>query len=332
MRAAVIDERGQPLRVRQMPVPEIGPQDVLVEIQASGICFTDLKIAEGLVPRVPTVPGHEPVGVVVDIGSKVSGVEPGDRVGVHAFFACGECRLCRLGEEEACELGFLALAGLGVDGGYAQYMKAPHGHVIPLGPAMDFADAAPLFCAGLTSYAGLRNGGIEPGHKVVVIGVGGLGHLAISIGSALGAEVYAVTTSPDKEAVARQRGAVSVGDAATIAEQLAGSGGANVVLNTADALDPLAALLPGIAKQAAIVLAAGAGSALPITPGDFSRLQLRVVGTFFGSRQDMRELLVLAQEFDIRPQIERFSLDEVNSAHDRLRSNSIRYRAVLDRF
>ncbi|HJM76378.1 MAG TPA: alcohol dehydrogenase catalytic domain-containing protein [Dehalococcoidia bacterium] len=330
MRAAVWERPGEPLALRDRPIPEIGPNDVLVEVKASGVCFTDLRVIDGRPEGDAFVPGHESVGVIAAVGAEAGDqLRPGARVAVHPQFACGECSYCEAGEDEACVLGTSRFAGLSIDGGYAQFLRVPADRTVPLPDALDFADAAPFCCAGITVYAALRNGGIEPGQRVAVIGIGGLGHLAISIAAVLGAEVYAVTNSPDKVEVARERGAVWAGDAAAAAEELAGRGGANIVLNTANVLDPVGTLLPGIARQGAIVLAAADGDVLPVPPGMFIGLQLRVIGSFFGSRDDLRDVLELAVRHEIRPQIETHQLDEVNAVHARLRANEIRFRAVL---
>lgn len=330
MRAAVLTAIGEPLEITDIPVPRPGPGEALVEVKACGVCFSDLKAAAGAARRVPLVPGHEPVGVVAATGPRVSGLAPGDRVGVHAVFACGTCEQCLLGEEEACVRGLRGLAGFGHDGGYARYMTAPAASLVRLPATLGFAEAAPLFCAGLTSFAALRSGGLRPGHRVAVVGVGGLGHLAISIAAAMGARVYAVTGSPDKVAAATQRGAVLAGDAGTVAAALRDAGGAHLVLNTADDLGPVSALVPAMARRGTIALVAGDGAGLGITPADFSRYQLRVMWSFFGSRRDLRDLLALAAARDISPQIERYPLAEANAALARLRANQVRYRAVIE--
>jgi alcohol dehydrogenase (NADP+) len=185
-------------------------------------------------------------------------------------------------------------------------------------------------CAGLTTYAAFRNGNLQPGQRVVVVGIGGLGHVAISIAAALGASVYAVTTSPDKAADAHRFGATFAGAMPAVLERLSADGGADLVLNTVDELGPVAQLVPAMAMQGTIVFAAGAGDTLPVTPGLLVGLQLRLIGTFFGSATDLRELLDLAVAHNIRPQVERFALADVNTAHERLRANAVRYRAVLE--
>jgi D-arabinose 1-dehydrogenase-like Zn-dependent alcohol dehydrogenase len=330
MRAAVWERPGEPLALRDRPIPELEPNDVLVEVKASGVCFTDLRVIDGRPEGDAFVPGHESVGVIAAVGTEVGEeTRPGARVAVYPQFACGECSYCDVGEDEACVLGTSRFAGLSIDGGYAQFVRVPASRAVPLPDALDFADAAPFCCAGITVYAALRNGGIEAGQRVAVIGIGGLGHLALSIAAAMGAEVYAITNSPDKIEVARERGAVWAGDAAAAARELAGRGGANIVLNTANVLDPVGTLLPGIAKQGAIVLAAADGDVLPVPPGMLIGLQLRVIGSFFGSRDDLRDVLELAVRHEIRPQIETYRLGEVNAVHARLRANDVRFRAVL---
>jgi propanol-preferring alcohol dehydrogenase len=327
MRAAVAEAAGQPLVVKDIPAPKVGPNDLLLKIQACGVCATDLKVlARGR--SEPLVPGHEPVGVVHEVGSAVTAFRPGDRVGAHAFFACGNCTYCAEGEEEACESG--QLAGAAVNGGYAEYMRLPAAHAIPLPDGLDFAQAAPFFCAGLTVYSGLKNGRLQPGQRVAIIGVGGLGHLAIPIARAMGAEVIAVTSTPDKAEAARALGAHHVTGGEGAGDDLLKWGGVHLALNTADAAQPLRQVLPGMRKQSTLVLATSTmGDQLPIPSSMFSSRQLRVVASFFGSRKDMRELLALAQEHGIRPMTETYPLAEVNAVHARLRSNQVRFRAVL---
>jgi propanol-preferring alcohol dehydrogenase len=331
MRAAVAEQLAAPLVLKDLPVPQAGPGEVILNVKACGVCYTDLRIIDVLGrATLPLVPGHEAVGIVSQVGAGVTGVAVGDRVAAHALFSCGTCDYCRRGEEEACVQGVMRLAGLGFDGGYAEYMRLPADHAVPLPESLSFAAAAPFCCAGLTTYAGLKNGNLQPGQRVAVVGIGGLGHLAIPIARAMGAEVFAVTSSPDKTAFAKDLGAAFAGDAATMAETLAKRGGAQLVLQTANSLAPLGQLLPGMARQGTIVLTAADGDTLPVPPGMFTALQLRVVGSFFGSRQDLREVLALAAEHEIRPIIERFPLDDVNAAHARLRLNQVRYRAVLE--
>lgn len=331
MRAAIAEQLGRPLVSKDVERPVIGPRDILLEVKACGICYTDLRVIDVLGgPVLPIIPGHEAVGIVAGIGSEVGGVKVGERVGAHAHFTCGQCAYCGVGEEEACTTGISRLAGMSLDGGYAEFMRLPASHAIPIPDALSFTDAAPFFCAGLTVYAALKNGNLQPGQRAAIVGIGGLGHLAIPIARAMGAEVYAVTGSADKAEFARARGASFAGSAAEVAAELAPRGGAHVVLNTANTLAAVGVLAAAVARQGSIVLAAADGEALPVAPSLFMARQLRVVGSFFGSRQDVRDVLALAEQHGIRPVVERYALAEVNQAHARLRANQVRYRAVLD--
>jgi alcohol dehydrogenase/propanol-preferring alcohol dehydrogenase len=331
MRAALFERRGGPLELGNLAQPTPGADDVLIEVKAAGVCYTDLRLIDGSDrgDAGPIVPGHEVVGRVSEVGTNVAAFVAGDRVAVHALFSCGECEPCLIGEEEACARGVSRLAGFGVNGGYADFIVAPASHVVSLPDELSFEDAAPFCCAGLTVYAALRNGGIRHGQRVAIVGIGGLGHLAISIAVALGAEVYAVTGSPDKVELALERGALWAGTAPAAATELAQRGGAHLVLSTANDLAPIGQMLTGLAKQASIVLAAADGEALPIPLGMFVGSQLRVIGSFFGSTSDLRDVLELAAQHHIRPQIETYPLDAVNEVHARLRANEVRFRAVL---
>jgi propanol-preferring alcohol dehydrogenase len=329
MKAAMARLIGSPLDVCEVPTPSAGVGEVVVEIAACGVCYTDVKALDGLARRFPIIPGHEPVGRVHQVGDGVTAFSVGDRVAVHSYFTCGECENCACGEEQACERGG-TLAGVAVDGGYAEFLAAPAAHVVTLPDALTFAEAAPLLCAGLTTYSGLRIAGVAPEQRVVIVGIGGLGHLAISIAAAMGCAVYAVTTSKDKATDARRRGAVFVGSADEVAERLRLDGGAHILLNTVDDLTQVGRLVPAMAKRGTVVLAAGHGTAVPVSLDQFRTLQLRVIGTFFGSTRDLRDLLELAVRHVIVPQIERYRLNKANSALDRLRRNEVRYRAVIE--
>jgi D-arabinose 1-dehydrogenase-like Zn-dependent alcohol dehydrogenase len=330
MRAAVLERVGEPLHIRELPVPKPEANEVLVQIKASGVCFTDIKVCRGLAAKTPLIPGHEAVGIVARVGEGVHTVREGERVAVHSGFPCGQCRQCQAPGHDACTRQFAAFAGIARDGGYADYMIAPAEQVVVLPDSLSFVDAAPLLCAGLTTFSAFRNAELRAGQRVAVVGIGGLGHLAVSLGAALGAQVYAVTSSLNKVADAQERGAVFAGSTDDVAERLAHDGGAHLVFNTAESLTPLTSLLSCLTTGATIVLAAGTGEGLPVTPDQFIEQQLRVSGTFYGSKSDLSELLDLAVRNRITPQTESYSLDEINSIHQRLRDNAIRYRAVVE--
>lgn len=195
---------------------------------------------------------------------------------------------------------------------------------------LSFEDATPFCCAGLTTYAGLLNGGIAPGKRAAIVGIGGLGHLAIPIAKALGAEVIAVTSSADKHDLARELGAdhvVTGGEGA--GEAIAALGGADVVLNTATSMAPLAHLHAGLRPLSRIVLAGNGPEPAPIPARALGRRQAAILGSFIGSRQQLADLFDLALTAGIRPIIERYAMSEVDAIHDRLRANDVRFRAVM---
>lgn len=338
MKAAVQEQAKHPMVIKD--VPDLSPDsgEVLIKVHGAGVCHTDLHIADGdLAPfgfdPFPLTMGHEIAGVVAQTGKSVLGIQVGDRVGVHFMLTCGHCPYCQMDEEESCLEYLSTFAGIGwtVNGGYAEYVKVPAGRVIPLPPGLDLMDAASLFCAGLTTYAAFKNAALKPGQRVAILGIGGLGHLAIQIAKALGAEVLAVTSSGDKVKLAKQLGAHDViqGQGNDAGKRLMEMGGANVILSSTTQADAIAPIMAGLLPQGALVLTAATFSPLSVMPMALMVPQQRIIGSLVGSRQDMRELLQLAAEHNIRPLIETYPLEKANHVHDRLRANQVRFRAVL---
>ena len=337
MKAAVMEDAHQPMVIKEVPDPIIGHRDVLIRIRACGVCHTDLLIADGVyksfgMDPFPYIPGHEPAGVVEQAGAEVTHLKQGDRVGVYALISCGRCRYCLSGEEESCVTLFSQPQSYGftMDGGYAQYMAVPADCAISLPPELDFTAAAPLFCAGLTVYPALKNAHLRPGQRAAVLGIGGLGHLAIPIARAMGAEVIAITSTEEKAELSRNLGAhhvISGGD--DIGQKLLEMGGADVVLSTIVDPEPIGKVIQGISPGGALVLTGITTDPLPIVPAALAFKQHRIIGSFIGSRRDMQELLQLAVQHDIRPINEVYPLEETNEVHARLRANQVRFRAVL---
>lgn len=338
MKAMVLEAVQQPLVVKDVPVPAIGGQDVLIRVQACGTCHTDLHLSEGMfvpfgVNKFPLIPGHEVTGIVDRIGAQVTHLKPGDRVGVYFVFGCGHCPYCVAGEDENCSTIWTGsrLGGFSLDGGYAEYMRAPADCVMRLPEELDFVDAAPFFCAGLTMYGGIKNGGYRPGQRVAVLGIGGLGHMGLQIANAMGAEVIAVTATEAKKELAHSLGAhhVIIGTGGDVGAQLRALGGANVVLSTT--LDPqlIAGAMQGLANEGSLVLTAVTVESLPVVPALLLAFQHRIVGSLVGSRGDMQELLQLAAKHNIRPMTEVYPLEQANEVHARLRAQQVRFRAVL---
>ena len=238
MKAAVVRQFKQPLSIDEVPVPEVGQGQILVKIEASGVCHTDLHAADGdwpVKPNPPFIPGHEGVGTVAAVGAGVATVKEGDRVGVPWLHtACGHCRHCLAGWETLCDAQ--KNTGYSVNGGFAEYVLADPNYVGHLPDDLDWDTAAPILCAGVTVYKGLKETDTKPGDTVVISGIGGLGHIAVQYAKAMGLDVIAVDISDEKLALAREMGAAAVINAKTtdpVAEVKALCGGAQGVLVTA---------------------------------------------------------------------------------------------------
>src|SRR5215216_49092 len=239
MKAAIIREYKEPLRIEEAEIPTPGPDEVLIKVEACGVCHSDLHIAEGdwtqllRIIKKPLILGHEIVGRIVERGEAAVNHEIGDRVGVAwTHWTCGQCELCLEGHENLCQSQMIT--GATVDGGYAEFIKAKASHSLKVPESLTSEEAAPLFCAGVTVYRAVKNAGIEPGQRVAVFGIGGLGHIAVQIAKSFGGEVIAVDIHDDKLELATSLGAtttinVSKEDAA---KRIRKMGGAHVVVVT----------------------------------------------------------------------------------------------------
>jgi len=336
MKAAVLHEFGRPLVVEEVPAPTPQPDEVLIEVEACGVCHSDLHIIDGdqagyrASTKQLLIPGHEVVGRIVERGTSVDGLEVGDRVGAAwMHWSCGECVPCREGLENLCRRS--VVTGLMVDGGYAEFMRAKASHVLPVPETLEAAEAAPLFCAGVTVYRALKNAGAASGRRVAVFGVGGLGHLAVQIARAFGAEVLAFDVNEDKLETARALGAAEVINASD-SEALKGvrrSGGVNVAVVTSAAKaaydSAFRCLRPG-----GVLSVVG----LPAEPLTFSALAIvsgesRIMGSAIGTREDLKATLDLAAAGKIRCHVETMPLSRVNEALERMRRGEIDGRIVL---
>ena len=336
MKAAVLQAFGQPLAWLDLPRPVPLADEVLLEVLACGVCHSDLHIVDGDTPgfkagtKAQLIPGHEVVGRVVERGADVSQLVVGQRVGVAwLHHACGACELCLGGRENLCRKG--TVTGMSVDGGYAEFMRAKASHALPVPDALDSVEAAPLFCAGVTSYRALHSAGVGPGQRVAVVGVGGLGHLAVQIALAAGAEVIAIDVATDKLDAARQLGAVHTLDARSpdTPKAVRGLGGAHiaVVTSAARAAYDLAFKCLRPAGTLAVV-------GLPPEPLQFSALaivsgEVRIAGSAVGTREDLRATLALAAAGKLRCHCHTRPLAEANAALDDLRAGRVQGRTVL---
>jgi propanol-preferring alcohol dehydrogenase len=332
MRAARVPDAGADFDLVDLPVPDPAAGEVRVQVEACGICHSDAFVKEGTFPGIdyPRVPGHEVAGVVDAVGSNVSQWSEGDRVGVgwHGGH-CFTCAACREGDFVNCENGLVT--GISFDGGYAEYMTAPAEAVAKMPDDLAAEEAAPLLCAGITTYNALRNQDFRPGDLVAVQGIGGLGHLAIQYAAAMGAEVAALSTSVDKEDLARDLGAHHFIDASTAdaAEVLQDLGGADLLLATAPNSDAITSVVGGLGRDGALVIVAATGEPVEVSPMALIQGRKSVSGWPSGSAADSEDTLDFSALTGIVPEIETFPLDEAATAYDRMINNEARFRAVL---
>jgi propanol-preferring alcohol dehydrogenase len=336
MQAAVVEQFGKPLIVQQVDIPTPGVGQILVKTEACGVCHTDLHAAHGdwpAKPALPFIPGHEGIGRVVALGQGVTAVKEGDRVGVPWLYsACGHCEYCLSAWETVCAQA--QFGGYTKNGGFAEYIVADPNYVAHVPAGLSAIEAAPLICAGITSYKGLKETGARPGQWVVVSGIGGLGHLAVQYGQAMGLHVCAVDIDDGKLAHAKRLGAdatvnARLGDPVEAVRKATG-GGAHGVLITAPSL---AAFKQGVGmtrKRGTCVL-------VGLPPGEFPTPLFDVVancitirGSFVGNRQDMAEALGFAAEGKVKADIELQPLSAINTVFERLLRGDVPSRVVLD--
>jgi propanol-preferring alcohol dehydrogenase len=319
MRAAVVHEFGAPLVVEDVPRPVPGPGQVLVRVEAAGLCHTDIHAARGewpVKPTLPLIPGHEGVGIVEAVGPGVSGVTVGDRVAVPWLgWACGQCRYCNDGRETLCP--HQQRTGYSVDGSYAEYVLGHARHVVTVPGGVDPFDAAPLTCAGVTTYKAVKVSGARPASLVAVVGVGGLGHLGVQYARIAGAEVVAVDVSDERLKTAEDLGADHLVHAAEqdVAGEIQKLGGADAVILTAASPKPIAQAYAALAPGGTLVfvgLPHENETPIPIFETVLNGITLR--GSIVGTRQDLTEVFRLHQLGRTRVLQERRPLDQVNAA------------------
>ena len=335
MKAAVVREFGKPLAIEEVPVPTPGAGQVLVKIQACGVCHTDLHAAEGdwpVKPKPPFIPGHEGVGQVAAVGSGVSHVKEGDRIGIPWLHtACGHCEHCLAGWETLCEQQ--QNTGYSVNGGFAEYALADADYVGHLPGGVGFVEIAPVLCAGVTVYKGLKVTDTRPGNWVVISGIGGLGHMAVQYARAMGLNVAAVDVDDAKLELARRLGATVTVNAKTtdpVAYLKREIGGAHGVLVTA--------VSPKAFEQAtAMVRRGGTVSLNGLPPGQFPLdifgmvlNGITVRGSIVGTRLDLQESLDFAAQGKVRATVSTDRLENVNDVFARMRKGAIEGRVVLD--
>jgi NADPH2:quinone reductase len=333
MQAAVVPEAGADFEVVEREVPDPDPTEVRVAVNACGICHSDAFVVEGTFPGVtyPRIPGHEVVGRVDAIGADVTAWSEGDRVGAgwHGGH-CFTCDPCRRGDFLQCENA--DITGLTFDGGYAEYATVPSEAVAAVPDDLDAVDAAPLLCAGVTTYNALRNSDARPGDLVAVVGVGGLGHLGVQYAHAAGFETVAVSRSPDKREMAADLGADHFVDASETdpAEALQDLGGARVVLSTAPSAAAVESVIGGLGTNGEAVVVGLPGDPVPTDVQHLIGTCGAVSGWGSGHARDSQDTLEFSSLRGITPVVETFGLSDVGTAYDRMMNNDARFRAVLD--
>jgi D-arabinose 1-dehydrogenase-like Zn-dependent alcohol dehydrogenase len=329
MNAVQVAGPGADLVMVQTEIPEPGEREVLLKVEACGVCHGDAIPMHGRYPGLsyPRVPGHEVVGVIVERGARVSSWEAGARVGVGwSGGHCMVCEACAEGDHQSCEDP--RVTGLSVDGGYAEYMVTRASALVSVPDELSSVDAAPLLCAGATTFSALKHSGAAGGDTVAVHGIGGLGHLALQYASRLGYRTVALSRGPEKEKLARELGAhIYIDtDATDAAAALQDLGGARVILCTAPNVDAIAGLINGLGMDGQLIIVAGLSEPLSFYPGQLFRGGRSIKG-WHGQRP--ADAVEFSMRFSIMPMIETFPLERAAEAFEKMMSAQVRFRSVL---
>jgi len=333
MRVAQVTRANGPLEIVEREIPEPAQGSVRIKIEACGICHSDSVTKEGIWPgiRFPRVPGHEIAGVIDAVGAGVAGWKEGQRVGVgwHGGH-CGYCDSCRRGDFVTCQVA-PQIPGIAYDGGYAEYTIAPAGALALIPDGLSAVEAAPLMCAGVTTYNSLRNSGARPGDLVAILGIGGLGHLGVQFAAKMGFRTVAIARGMDKEPLARKLGASSYIDskAQDPAAELQKLGGAQVVLATVTSGAAMSATLGGLGVNGKLIILGAAAEPLQVAGVPLLLGRRSIVGWPSGSSIDSQDTLAFCKLTGVRAMNEIFALERAAEAYERMISGKARFRAVL---
>lgn len=334
MRTAVVTDFGAPVRLEERAIPEPGAGQVLVRLEACGLCHTDIHAMRGdwpVKPSLPFVPGHEGVGIIEQLGEGVTNRTIGQRVAMPWLgHACGECRFCLDGRENLCEKQYNN--GYAVDGGYSEYMLAEARFAVPVPDGVTARDAAPLTCAGVTTYAAVKNARVTPGETVVVFGIGGLGHLAVQYARLVGAKVIAVDVTDEKLALATDLGADHVVNAGTTdpVKAISDLGGADVAIVLAVAPSVFGQAFSSLNRGGRMVLVSlPAGGELTVPIFDTVLKGISIIGSIVGTRQDLAEVFALHAAGRTRVITETRDLQRVNACVEQVLDGAVPARLVF---
>ncbi|ROO29870.1 alcohol dehydrogenase [Salinisphaera orenii MK-B5] len=332
MQVAQLSAAGADFELVERNIPEPGPDQVRVKIEACGICHSDAFVKDGGFPGLeyPRVPGHEVAGTVDALGDDVDHWQPGQRVGVgwHGGH-CFSCESCRRGDFVTCANE--QICGISYDGGYAEYMIAPAEALVAIPDTLSSVDAAPLLCAGVTTYNGMRNTGAVAGDVVAIQGIGGLGHLAIQYAHAMGFHTVAMSRGTDKKALAEELGADTYIDteAQDAVEALQALGGARVIVATAPNPKLMSSVVDGLGVNGRLLVLGASPEPIEVSPFQLLMARRSVAGHPSGTPRDSEDTLDFSALRDIQTRIETYPLSEVNDAYARMINNDARFRVVL---
>jgi D-arabinose 1-dehydrogenase-like Zn-dependent alcohol dehydrogenase len=333
MRAAQVVSAKGPYQIVEREMPEPGAGQVRIRVQASGICHSDSLTKEGIWPGIqyPRVPGHEVAGVVDTLGAGVAGWSAGDRVGVgwHGGH-CGHCEACRRGDFLVCQIAGL-IPGISYDGGHADYMIAPAVALARIPEGMSAADAAPLMCAGVTTFNSLRHAGARPGDLVAVLGIGGLGHLGVQFAAKAGYRTVAIARGKDKEPLARRLGAHHYIDSESQdpAVELTRLGGARVILATVTSGKAMTATIGGLGVDGKLIVLGAADEPLQVSALALIGGRRSIAGWPSGRSIDSQDTMAFSALAGVRSMNELLPLERAGEAYDRMMSGKARFRVVL---
>jgi D-arabinose 1-dehydrogenase-like Zn-dependent alcohol dehydrogenase len=332
MKVAQVSKPGSEFQIVEREIPKPGEGHVRIKVQACGVCHSDVFTKEGLWPGIqyPRVPGHEVAGVIDEVGVGVPGWKKGQRVGVgwHGGHD-NTCRQCQRGDFRNCRN--LQVPGISYDGGYQQYMVAPVEALVPIPESLRDVEAAPLLCAGATTFSALRRSGALPGDLVAVQGIGGLGHLGIQFASRFGYKVAAVGRGPETAALAKKLGASEYIDSQSTnaAEALQKLGGAQVIIATAPNAKSMSALIDGLAPNGKLMVIGATSDPLEVTPVQLITQSRKIEGWFAGPPADAGDTLTFAELAGVRAMIETYPLEKAAEAYARMMSGKAEFRVVL---
>jgi D-arabinose 1-dehydrogenase-like Zn-dependent alcohol dehydrogenase len=326
MKAAVVPAPKSKWQVNEVDKPTPDHNQVLIKIGASGLCYTDVHITEGHIPAVfPRTLGHEPVGEIVEIGDAVTTRKVGDRVGVPwVQHTCGRCEWCLRGRTNFCaqQVG----TGVQMQGSHAQFMLAYAASTMLLPDSLSYEEAASIFCAGFTVWGGLRWAEPKPGERVAVLGIGGLGHLAVQYAHAAGFETIAISSSSDKEALIKKLGADLV---VRDGEALQKAGGADIILHCGNSSKAAVSAIQGLRPDGRMIVMGADTEPISVSPLDLISRRIKIIGSQQNTREHLYEALDFVAKGKVKPMIEVFALNDIVKAYEKVEEGKVRFRAII---